>query len=68
MADGYRIIGAEMSPYSVKVRSYFRYKGIPHQWILRNAASQAEYEREVADKRDLDLVLAAVGCLAGLRA
>ena len=45
MADGYRIFGAEMSPYSVKVRSYFRYKGIPHQWILRNAESQAEYER-----------------------
>ena len=45
MADGYRIIGAEMSPYSVKVRSYFRYKAIPHQWILRNAASQTEYEK-----------------------
>ena len=45
MADGYRIIGAEMSPYSVKVRSYFRYKAIPHQWILRNAESQAEYEK-----------------------
>lgn len=45
MADGYRIIGAEMSPYSVKVRSYFRYKGIPHQWVLRNAASQAEFEK-----------------------
>ena len=30
MADGYRIIGAEMSPYSVKARSYFRYKEIPH--------------------------------------
>src|SRR6202008_960120 len=44
-ADGYRIIGAEMSPYSVKVRSYFRYKAIPHQWILRNAESQAEYEK-----------------------
>jgi glutathione S-transferase len=44
MADSYRIFGAEMSPYSVKVRSYFRYKAIPHQWILRNAASQAEYE------------------------
>jgi glutathione S-transferase len=43
--DGYRIIGAEMSPYSVKVRSYFRYKGIPHQWVLRNAASQAEFEK-----------------------
>ena len=45
MADSYRIIGAEMSPYSVKVRSYFRYKAIPHQWVLRNAASQAEYEK-----------------------
>jgi hypothetical protein len=45
MADGYRIIGAEMSPHSVKVRAYFRYKAIPHQWILRNAASQAEYEK-----------------------
>jgi glutathione S-transferase len=45
MADGYRIIGAEMSPYSVKVHSYFRYKDIPHQWIVRNAASQAEFEK-----------------------
>src|ERR1700683_815854 len=45
MAGGYRIFGAEMSPYSVKTRSYFRYKAIPHQWILRNAGSQAEYEK-----------------------
>jgi glutathione S-transferase len=45
MAEVYRIIGAEMSPYSVKVRSYFRYKAIPHQWVLRNATSQAEFEK-----------------------
>jgi glutathione S-transferase len=45
MSEGYRIIGAEMSPYSVKVRSYFRYKGIPFQWIPRNPASQAEFEK-----------------------
>src|ERR1700675_2209513 len=45
MAEVYRIIGAEMSPYSVKVRAYFRYKAIPHQWVLRNAASQAEFEK-----------------------
>src|SRR5215475_2702527 len=45
MADVYRIFGAEMSPYSVKTRSYFRYKAIPHQWILRNAENQAEYEK-----------------------
>src|SRR5580700_7698979 len=45
MADLYRIFGAEMSPYSVKVRAYFRYKAIPHQWVLRNAASHAEFEK-----------------------
>ena len=45
MAEAYRIIGAEMSPYSVKVRSYFRYKAIPHQWVLRGAASMAEFEK-----------------------
>ena len=45
MADRYRIYGAEMSPYSVKVRSYFRYKGLPHEWIIRNAASQADYQK-----------------------
>jgi glutathione S-transferase len=45
MADRYRIFGVELSPYSVKVRSYFRYKGIPHQWIIRNADSQAEYQK-----------------------
>jgi glutathione S-transferase len=44
MADLFRIFGAEMSPYSVKVRSYFRYKDIPHRWILRNADSHGEYE------------------------
>jgi glutathione S-transferase len=41
----YRIYGAEMSPYSVKVRSYFRYKRIPHRWIVRNAETEAEYQR-----------------------
>ncbi len=37
MAD-YRVIGAEESPYSVKVRSYLRYKGLPHQWLTRTQA------------------------------
>ena len=45
MASTYRIFGAEMSPYSVKVRSYFRYKGIPHRWIVRNADTEAEYQK-----------------------
>jgi len=104
MTDVYRVFGAEMSPYSVKVRAYFRYKGIPHQWILRNAESQADYAKyaklpiiplvvtpldvgiqdstpiidkmamlrakyvAVPDRAALDPILAAAGCLTGLRA
>ena len=45
MADVYRIFGAELSPYSVKVRSYFRYKRIPHEWIVRTVQNQAEFDR-----------------------
>lgn len=45
MTEQYRIFGAELSPYSVKVRSYLRYKGIPHQWIIRSAAVQEEYNK-----------------------
>jgi glutathione S-transferase len=45
VADRYRIFGSELSPYSVKVRSYFRYKGIPHEWVVRNPSNAAEYQR-----------------------
>ena len=44
MAAVYRIFGTEMSPYSLKVRSYFRYKNIPHEWLLRGANSE-EYQK-----------------------
>jgi glutathione S-transferase len=43
--DGYRIFGSELSPYSVKVRSYFRYKGLAHEWIPRSPAVQAEFQK-----------------------
>ena len=29
----------------MKVRSYFRYKGLPHEWILRSPANQAEFQK-----------------------
>lgn len=45
MPAPHRIFGIEMSPYSIKVRSYFRYKGLPHQWIVRNTETQAEYQK-----------------------
>ena len=45
MTRPYRIFGMELSPYSVKVRSYFRYKQIPHEWIVRTPATQADYQK-----------------------
>ena len=44
MTGAYRIFGSEMSPYSLKVRSYFRYKNIPHEWLLRGANAE-EYQK-----------------------
>lgn len=41
----YKIYGSELSPYSVKVRSFFRYKNLPHEWILRSPAVQAEFQK-----------------------
>ena len=45
MANAYRIFDVELSPYSVKVRSYFRYKRIPHDWVVRGAAQMAEFQK-----------------------
>jgi len=41
----YRVFGAELSPYSVKVRSYCRYKGIPHEWIIRGPATMETFKQ-----------------------
>jgi len=35
----YHLIGAEESPYSVKVRSYLRYKQLGHEWLSRAEAN-----------------------------
>ncbi len=40
----YRIFGSELSPYSVKVRAWFRYKGIAHDWLTRTPENLDEYE------------------------
>jgi glutathione S-transferase len=41
----YRLFGSELSPYSVKVRAYFRYKGLEYEWLPRTPANQAEFQK-----------------------
>lgn len=43
MSD-YRLFGAETSPYSLKVRSFLRYKNIAFDWISRDKANEAEFQ------------------------
>lgn len=45
MTSPYRLYGAELSPYSTKVRSYLRFKNIPFEWLPRNQARQDEFAR-----------------------
>ena len=40
----YRIIGAEESPYSVKVRACCQYKNLPYEWLNRSEAVEL-YQR-----------------------
>ncbi len=44
MRGTYRIIGSELSPYSVKVRSYCRYKSLPHEWLPRTPEHEQEFQ------------------------
>jgi glutathione S-transferase len=45
MAAPYRLYGAELSPYSVKVRSYLAFKNADFQWLPRSNARQEEFAR-----------------------
>jgi glutathione S-transferase len=45
MTAPFRLYGAELSPYSVKVRSYLRFKRAPFEWKQRSQARQEEFAR-----------------------
>jgi glutathione S-transferase len=45
MTAPFRLFGAELSPYSVKVRSYLRFKNAPFEWLQRSQARQEEFAR-----------------------
>ncbi len=43
MQTPYRLFGAELSPYSLKVRTYLRYKGADFVWRARTASEAEEF-------------------------
>jgi len=43
MGEPFKIYGAELSPYSVKVRSFMRYKQLPHTFLSRSLTREAEF-------------------------
>jgi len=45
MTAPFRLYGAELSPYSLKVRSYLRFKGLDFEWLARSNARQEEFTR-----------------------
>lgn len=56
----YRLFGMEVSPYSVKVRALLRYKQIPHHWLLRSKANEAQF-REYAKLPIIPLLVTSEG-------
>lgn len=45
MSAPYRLYGAELSPYSQKVRAYLSFKNIPFEWLARTQARADEFSR-----------------------
>lgn len=41
--SAYRLFGAETSPYSLKVRSFLRYKGVDFEWITRSRETETDF-------------------------
>ena len=46
--SSYRLFGAETSPYSLKVRSFLRYKGAEFEWIARSTETEEAFQAEAA--------------------
>jgi len=43
--SGFRLLGLEASPYTMKVKSYLLYKGLPFEWITRSMANEPLFQK-----------------------
>ncbi|MEM7493461.1 MAG: glutathione S-transferase family protein [Pseudomonadota bacterium] len=44
--SAYRLFGAETSPYSLKVRSFLRYKDVDFEWVGRSKSTEEAFQAE----------------------
>ncbi|MEO0550777.1 MAG: glutathione S-transferase family protein [Pseudomonadota bacterium] len=43
-APRFRLMGLEPSPYTMKVESFLKFKGIPYDWVSRTMKSEKEFQ------------------------
>ncbi|MFC7292480.1 glutathione S-transferase family protein [Hirschia litorea] len=60
MSASYRLFGAETSAFSIKLRSYMRYKGLPHEWLARTSETESTL-KEVSRFSTLPVLVTAGG-------
>ena len=63
MGAAYRLFGAETSPFSIKVRSYLRYKKLPFDWIAKGYGTDEEF-RSLAKSDALPMLVSPAGGVA----
>ena len=59
----YRLFGSETSPYSLKVRSYLRYKKLPFDWVARGYDNDEEFN-SLAKSQALPMLVSPKGGVA----
>ena len=63
MGAKYRLFGSETSPYSIKVRSYLRYKKLPFDWIAKGFGTEEEFQ-SLAKSQALPMLVSPKGGIA----
>lgn len=63
MATAYRLFGLETSPFSIKVRSYLRYKKLPFDWVQKGFGADEEF-RSLAKSEALPMLVSPNGGVA----
>ena len=63
MAAKYRLFGSDLSPYSVKVRSYLRYKKLPFDWVAKTFGAEEEF-KSLARSQALPMLVSPKGGVA----